>query len=441
MRIGTPIILGQIGLILVSLADNIMVGKYHTDALASASFVNNIFSVFFVLGLGFSYGLTPLVSQAHARQQSSRLGRLLRHSLLLNLAVGLLLSLLLVGVYAFLPRFDLPERLLPQVRSYYLLQLASFMVFMATGALKQFFDGIGRTIVPMWAILLSNVLNVLGNYLLIFGALGCPELGLFGAGLSTLFARIFALGVLLVALRYSRSLGVTYRYVRELRLHEAFLRRLFRLGFPIGVQMGVEAAAWTVAILLVTPLGVNALAVHQNLITLTLLGYFIYYGLGAATTILVSRAHGEGDVARARGVTHVALLLAELVALVVMSGLLLGRHWLGYIFSDDPAVVTMTALAVIPMALYQPGDALQVIYGNALRGIEDVKRMTYYACGIHLVLAPLLSYAFGFHLGLTEPGAQLTAIWSSFPVSLLLLGILLAIRFRWATQRMARQSA
>ena len=247
--------------------------------------------------------------------------------------------------------------------------------------------------------------------------------------------------MLLVALRYSRTLGVTYRYVRELRLHAAFLRRLFRLGFPIGVQMGVEAAAWTVAILLVTPLGVNALAVHQNLITLTLLGYFIYYGLGAATTILVSRAYGEGDVARARGVTHVALLLAELVALLVMSGLLLGRHWLGYIFSDDPAVVTMTALAVIPMALYQPGDALQVIYGNALRGIEDVKRMTYYACGIHLVLAPLLSYAFGFPLGLTEPGARLTAIWSSFPMSLLLLGILLAIRFRWATQRMARQSA
>ena len=206
LAIGLPIILGQLGIISVNFADNIMVGKYHTDALASASFVNNIFSVFFVLGMGFTYGLTPLVSSSFARGDQSRLGRLLRHSSLLNLWVGGALTLALLGIYTLLGQFKLPPHLLPQVRSYFILQLISFVVFMASGALKQFFDGIGRTRVPMWIILSSNALNILGNYLLIFGELGAPELGLLGAGLSTLLARIYMLIALVYVLHRSQDL-------------------------------------------------------------------------------------------------------------------------------------------------------------------------------------------------------------------------------------------
>ena len=407
-----------------------MVGKYHTDALASASFVNNIFSVFFVLGMGFTYGLTPLVSSSFARGDQSRLGRLLRHSSLLNLWVGGALTLALLLIYALLEQFKLPPHLLPQVRSYFILQLISFVVFMASGALKQFFDGIGRTRVPMWIILSSNALNILGNYLLIFGELGAPELGLFGAGLSTLIARVYMLIALIYILHRSRDLRTPYRTFRERGWRTHYIQRLFRLGLPIGV----EAGAWTFAILLITPLGVDALAVHQILVTLTLLGYLIYYGLGAATTILVSRAHSIGDHRQARQTAGIALALAEGTALVVMLGLLVMRHQVGYIFSDDPAVILMTSIAVIPMALYQPGDALQVIYGNALRGMEDVKRMTLYACAIHLILAPSLSYIFGFLWGIEDVGLRLTAIWSSFPISLLLLGIFLYKRFYQITR-------
>lgn len=434
LRIGTPIILGQLGIITVNFADNIMVGKYHTDALASASFVNNIFSVFFVLGMGFTYGLTPLISSSFARGDQPRLGRLLRHSSLLNLWVGGALTLALLVIYTLLGHFKLPPHLLPQVRSYFILQLISFVVFMASGALKQFFDGIGRTRVPMWIILSSNALNILGNYLLIFGELGAPELGLFGAELSTLLARIYMLIALVYVLRRSQDLRTPYRAFREQGWRTPYIQRLFRLGLPIGVQMGVEAGAWAFAILLVTPLGVDALAVHQILVTLTLLGYLVYYGLGAATTILVSRAHSTGDKRRARQTAVIALALAEGTALVVMLGLLVLRHQVGYIFSDDPAVILMTSVAVIPMALYQPGDALQVIYGNALRGMEDVKRMTLYACAIHLILAPLLSYIFGFLMGIEDAGLRLTAIWSSFPISLLLLGIFLYKRFYQITR-------
>lgn len=430
LRLGMPIILGQLGIISVNFADTIMVGHFSTDALASASFVNNIFSLFFVLGLGFTYGLTPLVAKAYSRGDSLRLGQLLRHSTLLNLGVVTVLMLPLLGIYLSVERFGLPEHLLPQVRPYFLLQMASLLTFMATGALKQFFDGMGKTQIPMWIILTSNLLNVLGNYLLIFGKAGFPELGLFGAGLSTLFSRVYMLVAMAVVLLRSRELRPVLEGLFTGRLRLPYFRQLFLLGLPIGVQTGVEAAAWSLAILFITPLGEVPLAVHQILCTLTGLGFLVYYGIGAATTILVSRSHGAGDMPAVRRIVGVAVLLAEMVALLVLVGIVAFRHHLGGLFNDSPEIVAMTALAVLPMALYQPVDALQVIYSNALRGLEDVRRMALYACLVHLVLAPTLCYLFGFQLGLEDGGYQLTAIWSAFPVSLLVLSLLLCNRFK-----------
>ena len=437
LRIGTPIILGQLGIISVNFADTIMIGKYHTDALAAASFVNNIYALFFVLGLGFSYGLTPLVAKAHARSDATRLGRLLRHSTQLNLLIALGLLILLLALYAGMDLFRVPESLVPLIRPYFFLQLGSLVVFMASAGLKQFFDGIGRTMVPMWIILSSNLLNILGNYLLIFGKWGCPELGLFGAGLSTLLSRVYMLVALWVVLRSSRDLRAVYRACLKRRFLPAYFGRLFRLGLPIGIQTGVEAGAWTFAIIIVTPLGEYPLAVHQIVCTLTNLGFLVYYGIGAATTILVSAAHARGDQGEIRRVVGSGLILAELSAFAVLLGIILTRGSVGRIFSDDVEIILMTALAVIPMALYQPADALQVIYSNALRGMEDVKPMALYACLVHLGLAPCLCTLFGFGLGLEGGAIQLTAIWSAFPISLLVLGLILRGRFRRIVARLA----
>lgn len=435
LHIGTPIILGQLGIITVNFADTMMVGRYSTDSLAAASFVNNIFALFFVLGLGFSYGLTPLVSKAHTRGDQLRLGRLLRHSTLLNLLIAMGLTILLIGVYTSLQLFSPPAQLLPLIRPYFILQILSLIVYMASAAMKQFFDGMGRTQIPMWIILSSNVLNIVGNYLLVFGKWGFPELGLYGAGLSTLCSRIYMFVALALSLRLSTSLRGIYHATFEGRIIRSYFVRLFRLGLPVSIQTGVETAAWTFAIIIVTPLGEHPLAVHQILCTLTALGFLVYYGIGASATILVSSAHSRRANSEVEHIVRVALLLSEGVALIVLIGLLLGRHYLGYLFSDDPLIVTMTALAVIPMALYQPADALQVIYSNVLRGLEDVKRMAIYACVVHLIIAPALCLLFGFGVGLNGGGIQLTAIWSAFPISLLILGLLLKRRFDLITAK------
>lgn len=433
IKIGIPIILGQVGIILVSFIDNMMVGHYDTDHFAAASFVNNLYALVYVLGVGFAYGLTPLVTTAWTKHKPYKAGALLKLSLYLNLVLALLGVLIMGGLYFFLDQFSLEERLLPIIRPYYLIHLLSFVVFMMVSAFKQFFDGAGHTSVGMWAILWSNVLNVFLNWLLIYGVMGFPEWGLTGAGVATFIARVFSL-LFFVGVFSRGAFALSRAGFFSAIICKRNISRLIRLGVPVGLYSALETASFTFALLYVTMLGTLPLAVHQILCVVTTIGFFIYYGLGAATTILVSRYKAWGDLFGARQASRVGLELCIGVALLVMIVMLATRSFVGRLFTDDEVIISMTSIALIPVILYQIGDAMQVLYANALRGMEDVTRLAIYACGVHLFLSPVLAYVFGFKLGLTDPAWQLAAIWCAFPIGLLTLGILFRHRFLCITR-------
>lgn len=428
-HIGLPIILGQVGIILVSFIDNMMVGRYSTDALAAASFVNNLFALVYVFGIGFAYGLTPLVTKASTLGREIKAGILLRHSLILNLCLAVVISLVMLLLYVRLDWFDLPRHLYPLIRPYFLLQLGSFVIFMAANAFKQYFDGAGYTTVGMWLILLSNLVNTIGNYLLIYGQGGFPELGLEGAGIATLLTRVITL--VGFYLYFARSAHFTrgLRGFKAPMYSGSSFRELIRLGLPVGTYSGVETMSFTIALLFVTRLGIIPLAVHQILCVVTTIGFFIYYGLGAATTILVSKYRTRGDMLRVRAATNSGVEAALAVACLAMFVMLLVRNHVGWLFTTDIEIISMAAVAIIPVILYQLGDALQVVYANALRGMEDVGYLAVVASGVHIILEPSLAYTFGFCIGLSSPALRLVGIWSAFPVGLLLLGLLLRWRF------------
>lgn len=433
LNIGLPIILGQVGVIIVSFIDNIMVGQYNTEHFAAASFVNNLFALVYVLGIGFAYGLTPLVTTAWTQARRYKAGALLRHSLSLNMILTLMCAILMFTLYCFIDRLGLPERLLPIARPYYILQIISFLFFMGFNAFKQYFDGVGKTSIGMWAIIMANVINVVGNYILIYGHLGAPEWGLFGAGVATLISRIFtfllALGIFFGVGHYAES----RRGFLARSWSRRNLVRLLKIGIPVGMYSGMETASFTIALIFVTQLGVLPLATHQVLCVVTTLGFFVYYGLGAATTILVSKYRTLGDLHQARQVASAGLSLCIVSAVLAMTIMLLSRSVIGYLFTTDQAVVTMASIALIPVILYQLGDAIQVLYANALRGMEDVTHLAIYAGLCHIILEPTLAYTFGFHLGITDPAYQLMAIWCAFPIGLFLLGMLLRSRFNKIT--------
>lgn len=202
LRLGIPIAIGQLGVIIMGFADTMMVGRYSTDALAAASFVNSVMNLITFLLMGYSYGLTPLVSSLFGQGKRQEAGGVLKQALACNLLFALFLMAIMATGYFFLDRMGQPSQLLPLIRPYYLVMLVSLFFVALFNALRQFTDGITDTSTAMWALLTGNVFNIVGNYFLIYGIGPFPELGLVGAGLSTLFSRILVPVILLAVLLY-----------------------------------------------------------------------------------------------------------------------------------------------------------------------------------------------------------------------------------------------
>lgn len=428
IRLGVPIMLGQLGIIIVGFADNIMVGHHSTPELAAASFVNNFFNLIFIAGMGFSYGLTPIIGGLYAQKEYARAGEVLKNSLFINFIVGILLSICMLILLLNIRILQQPEELLPYIIPYYILQLFSVIFAMLFNSFKQFSDGTTDTLTPMWVMLSANVFNIIGNYLLIYGKFGCPELGLTGAGISTLSSRILTLIIFcFLFLRHSRY-RVYLEGFKKGTINMLNLGNLMRLGLPVGFQMGVETGSFSLSVIMMGWIGSTALAAHQVVGVITTIGFMIYYGIAAAVTIRVSAFKGWKDWLNVRRASFAGLHLIMAAALLVVLLILSFRTTMGYLITPEKEVVELVALLAWSVILYQFGDGLQILFANALRGISDVKYMAYMAFLCHFGLALPIGYLCGFTLGWGSIG-----VWCGFPVSLTTLGILLWRRFNKLT--------
>jgi MATE family multidrug resistance protein len=429
IRLGAPLVVGQLGQIVVGFADTLMIGHHSTLELAAASFVNNLFTLVLLFGMGFSYGLTPLVGSLYGRGEHEGIGRLLRNSAAVNLVLGLVLTLMMAVVYTQLGHMGQPEELLPLMRPYFLMHLASVPAVMLFNACKQFTDGITDTRTCMWILLLGNAVNILGNYLLIYGHCGLPEWGLTGAGLSTLLARLVMLAAFVVLFGLQRRYALYRRSLKASHLNRADALQLTRLGIPIALQMGMETASFNLSTVMVGWIGATALAAHQVMLTISQLGFMVYYGCAAAVSIRVSYYHGQDNRLEVRRVASAGFQLILMSAVVVGVAVFALRHRLGGWFVDDAEVGTMVSALVIPFVIYQFGDGMQINYANALRGIADVKHMMYYAFIAYFLISLPAGYLFAFPLGF-----GLTGVWMAFPLGLTSAGVMYALRFRRCTR-------
>lgn len=424
LRLGVPIMVGQLGIIVVGFADNIMVGHHSTVELAAASFVNNFFNLAFIFGMGFSYGLTPIIGGLFAGGKYALAGETLKNSLFINFITGIALSLCMLGLLLNIEILNQPEELLPYIIPYYILQLFSVIFAMLFNSFKQFSEGTTDTVTPMYIMLGANVLNIIGNYFLIYGKGGLPELGLTGAGISTLASRVLTFAVFgILFMRHSR-----YRIYREGfgkgTINRKRLGSLIRLGLPVGIQMGIETGSFSLSVIMMGWIGSTALAAHQVVGVITTLGFMVYYGIAAAVTIRVSTFRGGKDWPNVRRASFAGLHLILGMATMVVLLILLFRTRMGYLITPEKEVVEVVALLAYSVILYQFGDGLQILFANALRGIADVKYMAYMAFVCHFGLALPIGYICGF---IFDWGA--IGIWCGFPVSLSTLGILLWRRF------------
>ena len=435
-RLGLPIVIGQLGIIFVSFVDTFMVSRHGTNDLAAASFVNNMFNLAIIFATGFSYGLTPIVGKLFGKGRKDEAGGMFKNALLANSAIAALLMLAMWMLYLNIENLGQPTELMGLMRPYYITLLMSIPFILLFNAFKQFADGITDTKTSMWILLTGNVLNIAGNYMLIFGKCGLPELGLLGAGISTLFSRMAMLAISLVIFFRGKRFRAYADGFWKTGISRMRQKELFFLGLPIAAQMGMEAASFSLTTIMVGWIGTTALAAHQIMVTVSQLGFMIYYGMAAAVAVKVSNYSGAGDAGNIKRVASSGFHLITMMAVITSIIVFTLRHHIGGIFTDDNSVMLLVAQLTIPFVLYQIGDGMQCNYANALRGITDVKPMMLFAFIAYFVISLPAGYIFGFVFDLGLPG-----VWMSFPFGLTSAGVMFYLRFRHTLKKKAHTTA
>lgn len=425
-RLGLPVLITQVGIIVVSFADTMMVGAYGTEELAAAAFVNSLFMIAIVMQLGFAAGMTPIIGALYSRKQHDRVGATLRAGLQINILVSIGFTAIMGALYFFLDHFGQPEELLPLIRRYYLIILATLLPMAVFNCCQQTANGTTDTATPMWMILGANIVNIIGNYLLIGGKFGCPELGLAGAGLSTLTARYMAMaGIIIVISRSNR-----YRPYRK-SLHTgsddiaAIRKHVWLTSYPVMIQSGVECFLWSFGAIVSGWFGKIQLASYQVVNTIAQLGFMTYMSFGVATSIRVANYTGLRDTVGIRRITSAGLHLNLLLSTIASAIFMIGGSNLIHVFTPDPEVTGAALMLIAPLILYQYGDAVQLTYANALRGTSNVKPLLWISIVSYIIIGMpfLLLLAKGLEM-------KNVGVYYSFSLALIVASVLLYRSFR-----------
>ena len=424
LKVALPVMITQAGQVVVQLADNIMVGHVGTAQLAGVSFANAIFVSGIVSLIGFSQGLTPLVGESMGRDDHRAASRYLKNSFLLNTIVFTLVAAILLVTGLLMGKMGQEPEVLHYARDYYFINLASIVAMLPFFTCRFFAEGVGNTKYAMWITVISNLMNVLLNWVFIFGHWGSPALGVSGAALATLISRIFCAVSFLIILTVSRRMGPFFREALRIRPDRETLRTLLFLSVPISLSGLLESMSFSLAAIMVGWMGKVELAAHQIVNSLSQLSFMVATGIGAAATIRVSFQYGAGKkeetVMAANASIHMSLFYMGACGLLFVAL----RHLLPSVYSNDPAVTALASKLIIVLALFQVADAVQLASMASLRGLKDTKvPMVYSLISYYLVAIPS-GYLLGFTAGLGPAG-----VWVGLLLGLFAAAILFYVRF------------
>lgn len=435
LRLAIPVMASYAGHMLVMLSDNLMVARYDQTAFAACVFANSVFINLFVFGIGFASGLTPLVGKAFGEKDGDHIRIVFRHGLLVNTLLAILLVTLGIGLLPVLPHLGQPDQVLALSIPYFKTLVYSIIPFMIFLSFKQLAEGMKSTKPAMYFTLVSDALNIVGNYALIYGEWGFPEMGAEGAGLATFASRVF-LCVSFVSYMY---LSPFFRQYLQgfwgLRFQPGIFREVIQIGFPIAIQLMLEVTSFALGGIMMGWLGEVQLAAHQVAMGLASLTYMIANGIATATTIRVSNYMGERNFAHIRlsGVAGMHMTWA----FMGICGLLfvVFRHELPAFYNMTGEGLRMSAALLVIAAVFQLFDATQVVMLGALRGTQDVRVPTLITLIAYWIIALPTGYVCAFKLGFAEQG-----IWFGYVAGLVIAAALLCWRF-WLISRRLRLSS
>lgn len=432
-QLAYPVMLSQLGHMMVNVADSIMVGQLGALPLAGASLANVIFHLLLMFGIGVSYAVTPLVAAADGSRDTKESTELLKHALLINIITGIFLFSLVSLGGQLLYRMNQPPDVVDMALPYLNIVTLSMIPLMLFQTFRQFAEGLSDTKRAMIIVIGSNLVNVVLNYIFIYGKLGMEPMGLNGAGWASFIARVI-LALWIAAYIYKGKKFIPYRKGFAIgRYSRLRIRKMLGLGLPAGFQFVFEVGAFGFAVIMIGWIGTEALAAHQIAINMAAISYMMASGLSAAATVRVGNQLGQNDIPtlRAAAFTLYAMVVAFMGVCAVV--FITGRYFLPSLYIDDAEVIAMASSLLVIAGFFQISDGIQVMSLGALRGLSDVKIPTALTFIAYWVLALPMGYLMAFELNL---GAQ--GVWYGLLIGLSIVAVVMFWRFNHLTKKLLK---
>jgi MATE family multidrug resistance protein len=442
-KLAAPVMLGMLGHTFVSFIDNIMVGQLGTAELAAVSLANSFMFIAMSIGIGFATAITPLIAEADAANNFKQAKSTYKHGLFLCTTLGVLLFLLVFFSKPLMYLMQQPEEVVALAIPYLDLVAFSLIPLIIFEAIKQFSDGMSMTKYPMYATLLANIVNVILNYLLIFGKFGFPEMGMVGAAFGTLISRFIMLLYLWILLRYKERSRNLVKNIKFFALDFQMIKKIVNIGSLSAMQMFFEVAIFTAAIWLSGLLGKNPQAANQIALNLSSMTFMVAMGLSVASMIRVGNQKGLQNYKELRRIGFSIFLLGILLAIFFALLFFIFHKSLPNIYvdlkdtvnyKDNMEVVSIASNLLLAAAFFQISDSIQVVVLGALRGLQDVKIPTILTFISYWVVGFPISY----YLGKEEMYGSF-GIWLGLLAGLTTAAILLFIRFNSLTLKLIKE--
>ena len=434
--LATPVVIAQAGQLTTQFADTAMVGNYGGQdpvPLAAVSLGGSLFLLIYLAALGLALAITPMVGEHYARNERREVGHLFQNSIAYTLGIGVVataIALMLRPFIGVLGRLmsspgQSVEAVAEMALPYYDMLVMSIFPLMIFLAVKQFLEGIGNTKIAMWISLAGNIVNILLNYIFIFGAWGAEEMGAEGAGLATLLARIGQMVAIIVVFFAWQRLRIYRTFFSRNALKLRSIVSLLRIGCPISFQMVLESAAFILTSILALSFGEVAAGSMQVAFSIANIAWMITVAIGSASTILVSHIYGSGNRVELRPTVmatyHLGLVWATFMAFVFVAF----RWPIAEVFTDNAEVIELTAQLMLLIAIYQFSDSIQGLSISMLRGLQDVKVIMPIVLCSYLLLNIPVGVVLAYHFDLECSGLVVGLI-----VGLSSAALLTALRIR-----------
>ena len=419
-----PIVVSQIGQMLMSVTDNIMVGKVGAQALAAASIANAMFMLIMVVGFGLTVAVTPLTAIAYGAGKDEECGVVLRQGILVNLFFGTLLCGITLLFSESIQYLNQPDEIVGPASLYMKVLGISMLPLMLFQSYRQFAEGVSFLKPAMIIMLLANIVNIFANWIFIYGNLGATPLGLTGAGIATFSSRTFMAVTLMIVIRRSSKMKRFDPTLNYRKIDFPMMRRLLSIGIPAGFQYFFEVSAFTASSIMIGWIGTVALAAHQIALNLASISFMVAMGISSAATIRVSNAVGRKDIHGTRAAGFSALVFCA--GFMALAGLIfiLFRFFLPTLYIAEKEGIDISAALLVIVAFFQISDGTQAVGLGILRGITDMKIPTLITFAAYWLMGLPSGYFMAFKLDMGIYG-----VWYGLFISLTASALFMMIRF------------